>query len=51
MSGEQLDQIECICKRRGWSYEDYVYESLWALHNGKTVDDEDFNPADWRKKM
>src|SRR5258708_5300241 len=33
MSAEQLARVECICQRRGWSYEDYMYEALWALHN------------------
>jgi hypothetical protein len=53
MSAEQLGQVECICRRRGWSYEDYVYEALCALHNRRPASpasDDDDDPADWWKK-
>jgi hypothetical protein len=48
MSAEQFGEVERICRRRGWSYEDYVYEALWALHERRPIsDEEDDDPADW----
>lgn len=52
MSAEQPDEVECICRCRGWSYEDYMYEALWALHNGnaKLGEEDALDEADWWKK-